>query len=92
MSAFEEASRKGRGAAKPARQASGFGGAFDAAASSSSSRAPSSSYQNSDRLYTTTCDNVEKELRKLTTYVTTLKKQVEQVGTAKDSQDLRVKM
>lgn len=70
----------------------GSSGAFDSAAAGVGPKASVSSYQNSDRLYTSTCDNVEKELKKLTTFATTVKKQVEQVGTARDSPDVRTKL
>ncbi len=79
------------------RQASvsggGFGSsAFDAAAAGTGSSRPSGSYQNADRLYTSTCDNVEKQLRLLASYCSAAKKQVELIGGARDSQDLRTKV
>jgi hypothetical protein len=76
------------------RGAGGGSGAFGAAAASSSSSSPAigSSYQSADRLYMTTCENIEKELRKLTANMAAARKQVEQVGTAKDTEDLRKKL
>jgi hypothetical protein len=80
--------------------------AFDAAASGSrstpSSRSAitrpgvgvdsSSSYQSADRQYIASCEAVEKELRKLTTTVTATKKQVDVLGTNRDSDDTRKKL
>jgi hypothetical protein len=100
MSAFDAARAGNRaGGGGPAsrsgmsRGAGGGSGAFGAAAaSSSSSPAIGSSYQSADRLYMTTCENIEKELRKLTANMAAARKQVEQVGTAKDTEDLRKKL
>ncbi len=50
------------------------------------------SYQSGDRLYTSTCENIERELRKLTSTVVAAKKQVAVVGTAKDTEDVRKKL
>jgi hypothetical protein len=79
------------------RAGGGGGGGFAAAAASSgagssASAVGGSSYQSADRLYMTTCDNIEKELRKLTSTVAAAKKQIDVVGTAKDTEDLRSKL
>jgi hypothetical protein len=69
-----------------------FGSAFDAASSSAAPVGSGGSYQNADRLYTSTCENIERELRKLTSTVAAVRKQVDAVGTAKDTDDTRKKM
>lgn len=90
MSAFDEARRGGPKSRPLATKATG---AFDSAASGASRGAGAvSSYQGADRLYTSTCDNIEKELKKLATFATTLKKQVDLIGGAKDSPDIRTKV
>lgn len=43
-------------------------------------------------MYTSACETIERELRKLTQLVAATRKQVEAVGTPKDSADLRKKL
>ena len=59
-------------AASLAPAGTGFG-----AAAAASNPSIGSSYQSADRLYMTTCENIEKELRKLTANVAAARKQVD---------------
>lgn len=58
----------------------------------SSGGSNTASYQSGDRLYMSTCDTIDKELRKLTSTVAAAKKQIDTIGTAKDTDDQRKKL
>ena len=66
--------------------------ASNSGSSTSNNLGSAPSYQNGDRLYMSTCDTIDKELRKLTATVAASKKQIETIGTAKDTDDLRKKL
>jgi hypothetical protein len=81
--------------ASPRGGGGAFSSAFDSASSSSSGLSGSqagSSYQGADRMYTQACETIERELKKLTTIISTTRKQVEAVGSSRDSEDLRKKL
>ena len=97
MSAFDEArragGRAGGGRSAPTSRSgvavsSGGAGAIDVGASAASL----ASYQNADRGYLAVCEAIERELKKLTALVAATQKQVDAVGTPKDSLELRKKI
>lgn len=76
-----------RAVAQPGAGVSGGG-----LARGSSSRAPAS-YQNAGAsAWTTVCGRVEEELRRFATLTSTLKKNVDTLGTPRDSEDVRTKI
>jgi len=78
----------GAAASAPRGQATGFGAASAGAPAAASAAA----YQGADRMYTSACDAVEKELRKLTTLTAALKKGADSIGGPRDSADVRAKV
>lgn len=80
----------GAGAAAPPRNAAGAGRGAGAASGFGGDGV--SSYQNGDRTYVTLCDGIETKIKGLAQQITTIKKQVESVGTTRDSTEMRRKM
>ena len=73
----------------------GSGGGFSRASSSRATGASATSYQNAGgegSVWATACSRVEDELRRFTALCSQLKKGVELVGTARDSEEARQKI
>jgi syntaxin 7 len=78
--------------AAPSAATLGAGAAGAAAAGAGAGGAGGAGYQGADRQYTASCEAVERELRKLVATVAATRKQVEALGSPRDSADARAKM